>query len=113
MDRKRILASFFVGFLLLISANSAIAAMWDRHCQVAIEGLQQLQQEITTKKQEVDAARVVEAIPSNFISGQLQGAIKDHNKSQVLNEMKNLFHNLELALSELSNSCLKNNRASQ
>lgn len=46
-----------------------MAAMWDRHCQVAIEDLQRLQQEISVKKQEVDAARVVQAIPSNFVFG--------------------------------------------
>ena len=66
---KKVLVGLMIGCFFLVGTSSGMAAMWDRHCQVAIEDLQRLLQEISVKKQEVDAARVVQAIPSNFVFG--------------------------------------------
>jgi len=113
MKHKRVLFGLMLGTLLLIGSHSAIGAMWEHRCQVAIEDLKQLQQDIVQKKQELDAARVAEAIPSNFVSREWQESLNNHTRGQALREMKSLFQNVEFALSALSNSCLKNNEVAQ
>ena len=114
MGQRKVLVGLMIGCLFLVGTNSVMAAMWDRHCQVAIEDLQALQHEIAIKKQEIDTARVVEAIPSNFVSGQLLASLRPSTgKSQAVNELKRLFQNVEFAVAEFSRSCLKSNRVSQ
>ncbi|GEM_PF-3171424 len=115
MNQRKVLVGFLVGFFLLAGTSAVMAALWDRQCQIAIEDLQRLQQEVALKKQEVDAARVVEAIPLNFVADQLQTSIatKTKRKSQALNELKILFQNVEFAFSELSRACFKHNTVSQ
>ncbi len=114
MGQKKVLVGLMIGCFFLVGTSSAMAALWDRHCQVAIEDLQRLQQEIVVKKQEVDAGRVVQAIPSNFVFGQLQESINTYNDgSQAVNELKIIFQDVEFAVAEFSRSCLKHNRVSQ
>ena len=114
MEQKKVLVGLMIGCFFLVGTSSAMAALWDRNCQVSIEELQRLQQEISVKKQEIDAARVVRAIPSNFVSSQLQDSINTyHDQSQAVKDLKVLFQNVEFALAEFSRSCLKSNRVSQ
>lgn len=114
MGQKKVLVGLMIGCFFLVGTSSGMAAMWDRHCQVAIEDLQRLQQEISVKKQEVDVARLVKAIPSNFVFGQLQESINTYNDgSQAENELKVIFQNVRFAVSEFSRSCLKSHRVPQ
>jgi len=114
MRQRKVLVGLMIACFFLVGTSSAMAALWDLHCQVAIEDLQRLQQEIAVKKQEIDAVRVVKAIPSNFVSGQLQESIDTYNDgSQGVNELKFLFQNVEFAVAEFSRSCLKSHRVSQ
>jgi len=114
MGQRKDLVGLVIACFFLIGTNSVMGAMWDRHCQVAIEDLQVLQHEIVTKKQEIETARVVEAIPSNFMSGQLEVSLKPSSgKAQAVSDMKLLFQNVEFAVAEFSRSCLKRNRFSQ
>ncbi len=102
------------GCFFLVGTSLGMAALWDRNCQVAIENLQRLQQEVLVKKQEVDVARMVKAIPSNFVSGYLQDTIDTYNdRSQAENELKVIFQNVRFAISEFLRLCLKSNRVSQ
>jgi hypothetical protein len=114
IGQKKVLVGLMIGCFFLVGTSSGMAALWDRNCQIAIEDLQRLQQEISVKKQEVDTERVVEAIPSNFVSGQLQAFLRASNgKSQAVNELKGLFKNIEFAVAAFSRSCLKSHRVSQ
>ena len=112
MYHKRMIVGLFAGFLLLVGSNAGMAAMWDRSCQVAIKDLQRLQQEITNKKQEMDNAQVVQAMPSNFVSSSLQNSVQIKGLAQAKEELKTLFHNMNFAVKEFSNVCLKRNKAS-
>jgi len=114
VGQKTLLVSFMIGCFLLVGTSSALAALWDRNCQVAIEVLQKLQQEIVAKKQDIDRARVVQAIPSNFVSGQLQDSIDTYrdDRSQSVNELNAIFQNVEFAVAEFSRSCLKSHKVS-
>ena len=75
MGQKQVWVSVLVGFTLLLGMSSVFAALGDKQCQGAIEKVQQLQRQNAIKKQEVDAVRVIAAIPSNFVSEELQGFI--------------------------------------
>lgn len=109
MGHKHVVSSLLVGFVLLIGANSASAALWDQQCQVAIEHVQELQKEIAVKKQEVDTARVVAAISLNFVSDDLQVSKRSTDWTQSAKELKVLFQNMEFAVTEFSTLCLKRN----
>ena len=113
MDPKKILIGLGVGWVLLIGVNSAMASMWDQHCQRTIEKLQGLQQEITKKKQEIDNARVAEVVPSNFIADGFERVSVSHGRDQAFRQLENLFQNTRLILSELSSSCLSKNEVSR
>lgn len=109
MGQQHVVSSLLVGCVLLIGASSASAALWDQQCQVAIEHVQELQKEITVKKQEVDTARVVATIPLNFVSDDLQVSKRSTDWTQSVKELKTLFQNMEFAVTEFSTSCLKRN----
>ena len=114
MRQKKVLVGLIIGCFFLVGTSSGMAAIWDRHCQVAIEDLQRLQKEISVKKQEVDVARLVKAIPSNFVSGYLQDSIDTYkDRSQAENELKVIFQNVSFAVSEFSRLCLKSHRVLQ
>lgn len=114
MGRRKLLVGFLVGFTLLVGTNSAMAAMWDQHCEAAIENLQRLQQQVAAKKQEVEQARVIEAIPSNFISSELRTTTPtNRGVSQTQNDLILLFQNVEFAVAQFSQSCLNHNRIIQ
>ncbi|MDA0739512.1 MAG: hypothetical protein O2999_12890 [Nitrospirae bacterium] len=113
MSLKHVWFNLLVGFALLVGTSPVFAALWDKDCQVAIEEIQQLQKEVAAKKQEVDAARVVAAIPLNFVSDELQDSMKSIDRGQSVTELKALFQNIEFAVSQFSTSCLKSNRMYQ
>ena len=69
MPQKKVLIGLMLGCFFLVGTGSAIAALWDQSCRVAINNLQRLQEKVALKKQEIDVARIVEAIPANFVSG--------------------------------------------
>ena len=113
MVKKNMLLSFLVGVFLLLGTSSAFAALWDRPCQFAIEELQFLQKQIAKKKQEVDRARVASTIPASFISDQLKDSMEKDRTVQVVQELKSLFQDAEVAVSELNKWCLASHRAAK
>jgi len=113
MGQKHWWVSVMVGCTLLVGTSSALAALWDKQCQVAIEDVQRLQKAITVKKQQMDTASVVEAIPLNFVPNELQGSIRSTDRAQSVKELKALFQDMEFAVSEFSSLCLKSNRVSE
>ena len=114
MEQKKVLIGLMVGCFFLVGMSSAMAALWDPHCQMAIKDLQRLQHQVALKKQEVDAARVVEAIPADFVQSEFQNFLPSNNGvSQAQNELKTLFQDMEYTLSKFSQSCLKHNRISR
>ncbi|MDT7041364.1 hypothetical protein [Candidatus Nitronereus thalassa] len=113
MGKKKMLLSFFVGVFLLTGTGSAFAAFWDRPCQFAIEELQFLQKQIAEKKQEVDHARVASTIPASFFSDQVKDSMVKDQAAQTVEELKSLFQDVEVAVSELNKWCLASNRVAQ
>lgn len=111
--QKKLWLSLFVVSLLLFGTSPVFAALWDKQCQVAIEEVQRLQKEITVKKQELDVARVVAAIPMNFVADELKDSLRSNDRDQSVTDLKVLFHNMEFAVSNFSTLCLKNNRVSE
>lgn len=99
---------------LLLGINSAMGAFWDEPCRVAIEKLQDLQEKVALKKKEIDTARMVEVIPSNFISGEMRTSLRPKDgTTQALSELKILFRNGEFAINEFSQTCLSRNLVPQ
>ncbi len=113
MRQKPVWISLLGGFILFAGTSSVFAALWEMQCQVAIEEVQQLQKEIAVKKQEVDTASVVAAIPLNFVSDELHDSIRSSDRAKSVTELKALFQNMEFAVSKFSTSCLKSNRVSE
>lgn len=107
MGQKHVWVGLLAVCILLIGTSFTFAALWDKQCQVAIDDVQRLQKEITVKKQEMDAARVVTAIPLNFVSDELQDSIRSNDRAQSVHELKALLRNMEFAVSDFSTFCLK------
>ncbi len=113
MGQKYLWVSLMVGFTVLFGTSSTFAALWDKQCQIAIEDVQRLQKEITVKKQQMDTAAVVEAVPLNFVPNELQGSLRSTDRAQKVKELKALFQDMDYAISEFSTLCLKSNRVSE
>jgi len=113
MSQKHVWISLCVGLTLLGGTSPTFAALWDQQCQVAIEKIQGLQKEIVVKKQEVDVARVVAALPRDFVSDDFHVAKRSTDWAPSVKELKALFQNMEFAVSEFSTLCLKRNGFSE
>ena len=114
MPQKKVLIGLMLGCFFLVGTGSAMAALWDQSCRVAIDNLQRLQEKVALKKQEIDVARMVEAIPADFVSGQLKTSLRPiKGTSQLVNELKGLFQNGEFAVKKFSQMGLMRNGVSQ
>lgn len=114
MFHKKVLLGLIMGCMFLGSAGWTMAALWDDSCCVAIDDLQVLQQKVALKKHEIDTARMVETIPSNFLSGQMRTSLRPSTGMfQAVSELKILFQTGEFAVQKFTQTCLERHRVAQ